>query len=119
MNIDGFHHLRGSTLPSLPAYERFCLGATDFEPTSRIWKSWSPPKRRFFLWLAALNRYWTAGHLARQGLEHPEHCLFCDQEEETIEHILLSCVFSREVWYMLLSMLGLQQVAPGLQDKVF
>jgi hypothetical protein len=77
-------------------------------------------KCRFFLWLAALNRRWTADRLARRGLEHPEQS-FCDQEEETIEHILLSCVFSREVRYMLLSAFNgrLQQVAPGLQDKVF
>lgn len=27
--------------------------------------------------------------------------------------------FSREVWYMLLSKVGLQQVTPGLQGKVF
>jgi hypothetical protein len=25
-------------------------------------------------------------------------CTLCDQEEETIQHILVSCVFTRQVW---------------------
>ncbi|WVZ62943.1 hypothetical protein U9M48_012631 [Paspalum notatum var. saurae] len=31
------------------AYEGFFLGATLFEPWKKIWKSWAPPKCRFFL----------------------------------------------------------------------
>jgi len=29
-------------------------------------------------------------------------CLLCDQEEESIQHILVSCVFSREIWTKIL-----------------
>jgi hypothetical protein len=78
---------------SKSAYDRFFAGAIQFEPTGRIWKSWAPPRCKFFLWLASLNRYWTADHLACRGLDHPLHCLFCDQEEKTIQHILVGvCV---------------------------
>jgi hypothetical protein len=31
--------------------------------------------------------------LARRGMDHPEKCPLCDQEQETIDHLLLSCVF--------------------------
>jgi hypothetical protein len=31
------------------AYESFFLGSISFEPYQRIWKSWAPPKCRFFL----------------------------------------------------------------------
>lgn len=64
------------------------------------------------MWLASLNRCWTADRLARRGLDHPEKCLLCDQEEETILHILLRCVFAREVWHRILSLIGLQQLSP-------
>ena len=50
---------------------------------------------------------------------HPERCLLCDQEEETVQHILVSCCFSREVWYQTLSKVGLQHYSLSPQDKVF
>jgi hypothetical protein len=57
---------------SRSAYQRFFIGSIAFEPAHRIWKSWAPPKCKFFLWLASLNRCWTADRLARRGLEHPD-----------------------------------------------
>jgi hypothetical protein len=35
-------------------------------------------------------------------MDHPEHCLLCDQQEETIVHLLVSCVFAREFWFKIL-----------------
>jgi hypothetical protein len=43
----------------------------------------------------------------------------CVQEEETIQHIMVSCVFSREIWYQVLSLVGLQQCLPRPSDTVF
>jgi hypothetical protein len=70
------------------------MGAVQFEPSGRIWRTQAPPRCKFFTWLASLNRCWTADRLARQGLDHPLQCLLCDQEEETIHHIMVGCVFS-------------------------
>ena len=53
-----------------------------------IWKAWTPPKVRFFLWLAQQDRCWTADRLARRGLQHHPRCLLCDQAFETIHHII-------------------------------
>jgi hypothetical protein len=55
-----------------------------------FWKTWAPPKCRFFLW-AAHNKCWTADRLAHHGTTHPDKCPLCDQEEETIDHLLISC----------------------------
>lgn len=99
------------------AYEALFIGAIQFRPWERIWKSWAPGKCKFFMWLVAHDRCWTADRLARKGLPHHEHCLLCDQEEETINHLLLHCVFSREVWFRVLQGLGgLQAVAPQLTE---
>jgi hypothetical protein len=78
---------------SKSACERFFVGALEFEPAKRIWKSWAPPRCKYFLWLAALDRCWTADRLAHRGLEHPDKCVLCDQQDETIQHILLARVF--------------------------
>ena len=47
------------------AYDALFQGAICFEPYERIWKSWAPPKCRFFMWLVAHNRCWTADRLAK------------------------------------------------------
>jgi hypothetical protein len=81
---------------SKSAYDRFFMGSVQFEPAERIWNSWAAPRCKFFLWLASLNCCWTMDRLARKGLDHPPYCLFCDQEEETIQHILVGCIFSKK-----------------------
>jgi hypothetical protein len=72
-----------------------------------------------FIWLATLNRCWTADNLARRGLDHPEHCPLCDQQQETAQHLLVGCVFAREVWFRVLSKVGMQSHAPSTNDEVF
>jgi hypothetical protein len=46
------------------AYEAMFVGATEFSPWERIWKTWAPPKCRFFMWLVGRKRCWTADRLA-------------------------------------------------------
>jgi hypothetical protein len=94
------------------AYEAFFVGATSFGPWERIWKTWAPGKCKFFLWTAALNRCWTADRLAKKGLPHPAACPLCDQVEETVDHLLVACVFSLQVWFSVLQQFNLQILAP-------
>jgi hypothetical protein len=68
----------------------------------------APHKCPFFLWLVAHNRCWTADRLARRGLPHPERCPLCNQAAQTIDHLLILCVFTREFWFRFLSQVGLQ-----------
>ena len=100
-------------------YEALFTGTVQFKPRKRIWKSWAPGKCKFFMWTVAHKKCWTADRLARKGLPHPAVCPLCDQAEETLDHLLISCVFSRQMWFNLLHGLGLQALAPGLDDKVF
>ena len=97
---------------SKSAYEAFFFGAIRFPPWRRIWKSWAPMKCKFFIWLAVKNRCWTADRLTKRGLPHPAVCPLCDQAEETVQHILVACVFSRQVWAVILHKLGLGSLAP-------
>jgi hypothetical protein len=56
-------------------------------------------------------------HIAspREGYLTQMLCPFCDQEDETVQHILVSCVFAREVWSLILQRLELLTVAPQAQ----
>jgi len=101
------------------AYEGFFLGASFFAPWERIWKTWAPPKCQFFMWLVAHNKCWTSDRLARHGMPHPDCCPLCDQEEESINHLLVECVFTREFWFILLRQVGLQALSPQPTDNSF
>jgi hypothetical protein len=120
---DAFRWLPGASgeCSARTAYQHFLAGSVDFEPGERIWKSWAPPKCKFFIWLASLNRCWTADRLARRGPDTRGNAFFdlCDQQQETIQHILISCVFSRNIWWQILSRVGLQLVSPGLEVSMF
>ena len=62
-----------------------------------------PTRVKIFLWLAALDRFWTTARLARHHLPHADSCLFCDQDTKCIQHILARCSFSRQVWFDILA----------------
>uniref|UniRef100_K3Y117 Reverse transcriptase zinc-binding domain-containing protein n=1 Tax=Setaria italica TaxID=4555 RepID=K3Y117_SETIT len=64
-------------------------------------------------------RYWTADRLTRRGLPHPERCPLCDQVDETIDHLLVSCVFTQQVWFRLLQSVGLHILAPQPDETSF
>jgi hypothetical protein len=93
-------------------YEALFQGSTYFGAFEHIWKTWAPPKCRFFLWLAAHDHCWTTDRLVKRNLPHLSLCLLCDQEEETINHLLVECVFSRHFWFILLQRMGLAALAP-------
>jgi hypothetical protein len=77
-----------------------------------VWRSAVPPKIKFFFWLALHGRLWIAEHRKRHGLQQDAACALCDQQDETTNHLLASCVFTCEVWHRLLSRVGLQHLAP-------
>jgi hypothetical protein len=71
------------------------------------------------MWLMIQKRYWTADRLARRNLPHPAACLLCDQQEETIDHMLTSCVFARQFWFLFLHHFNLQELLPTNEDESF
>jgi hypothetical protein len=46
----------------------------------------------------------------RHGLHDYDACIMYLQASEMLDHILLDCVFSHQVWDRLLSMIGLSDV---------
>ena len=97
---------------SKSAYAAFFVGSIKFWSWRRIWKTWAPPRCKFFLWLVSHKRVWTADRLVKGNLPHPESCPLCDQEDETINHLLVGCVFARQVWAQVLQQFGLLHLAP-------
>jgi ribonuclease HI/exonuclease III len=63
-----------------------------------IWKCRSIPKVDLFIWTLAHKSIPTGENLQRRGWEGPFRCPLCCQEEETSNHLLLNCNYSRAIW---------------------
>ena len=50
-------------------------------------------------------------------MPHPEKCLLCDQEEESIQHLLTTCVFARQFWCTILQQLDLSRLTPNRRSS--
>jgi hypothetical protein len=83
-----------------------------------LWKSRTPNKCRFFVWLAFLRRCWTADRRFRRGLQSDNSCALCLQEPELVDHLILQCVFSCVVWFSILRHCGWQLLAPTAEDSL-
>jgi hypothetical protein len=90
------------------AYNMMHTGSIAMPGHKLIWKTWVPLRVKIFLWLTMKRRHWTGDRRARHGLEARELCYLYDQGQETIDHIITVCPFSREVWFYVLQALRRQ-----------
>jgi hypothetical protein len=99
------------------AYGAMFLGSAALLGAKEIWKTAAPPRVRFFFWLTMHGRCWTGDRRFRHGLQDSNTCVSCDQAPETMDHILLGCVFSRQVWSICLARVHLQDFVTVVEDQ--
>jgi hypothetical protein len=110
--------MKDGCFSSKSAYDAFFAGRTRAPASEQIWKSRAPYGYKFFAWLASKNRCWMADRLERWGLPHPPACSLCDQEPETLQHLLLGCVVARQVWAWVLQFWGKQDWLPAVDTDL-
>jgi len=63
-----------------------------------VWFPYSTPKYSFILWLAIHNRLSTGDRIKTWNSGQQVACNFCNDAEETRNHLFFSCRYSSEVW---------------------
>lgn len=101
------------------AYNAMFFGSTRPLGARQLWKTKAPPKVKHFFWLAMHGRCWTAERRYRHGLQDSDSCALCDQCSESLDHLLLGCVYSRELWSAVLGKLNLHHLIQDQQDCIF
>ena len=96
------------------AYRAFFIGQHPTEGAPILRKARAPAKCKFFIWLVIHDRCWTADRCRRHGLQDDDSCALCAQLPETINHLLIGCSFSREVWFRVLLGVGWVSIAPTI-----
>ena len=84
-----------------------------------VWYIQSIPKVDLFCWNVAHNSILTAENLRKRGLEGPSICSLCKNKEENLDHLLITCPFSREVWRESLSLNHSNFSMPDLTVELF
>lgn len=57
-------------------------------------------------------------HRKQHGLQPDATCALCDQNDESTDHLLASCPFTREIWTRLLTKAGLQHLALAVDSTL-
>lgn len=66
---------------------------------SRLWAIPTAPKVRIFMWKIVRNWLACKNNLFRRKCSPTPLCPICEKEEESIEHILFRCAWTRAVWF--------------------
>jgi hypothetical protein len=98
------------------AYRALFLRRTLLASADRIWKVQTPGRCRFFGWLVLHGRCWASNRLCRHGIRDSNIFALCAHEVETLDHLLLGCVHSRETWFRVLRYYGLDRLT--LQEEL-
>ncbi|XP_058787163.1 uncharacterized protein LOC131661587 [Vicia villosa] len=64
-----------------------------------IWRAPILNRQRNFLWCVAKNILPTRGNLLKKGISLDPVCPFCSAEIETMQHLLMDCVFAKQVLF--------------------
>ncbi|KAG7549361.1 Reverse transcriptase domain [Arabidopsis thaliana x Arabidopsis arenosa] len=63
-----------------------------------IWKIQTAPKIKVFIWKALKGAIAVEDRLRTRGIHNKDGCLMCEEEIETVNHILFQCPLARQVW---------------------
>ena len=66
----------------------------------KVWMNVAPPKVEFFMWLAILEKLNTKELLWKKGLlnEDQIRCTFYSDQAENLNHVLMACSVSWNIW---------------------
>jgi hypothetical protein len=75
-----------------------------------VWKWQIPLRIKLFSWLLFENKILTWDNLSKRGFCGPSRCVLCGEEEESINHLMVYCSFSKDVWEFILNVFQIQRV---------
>jgi ribonuclease HI len=72
-----------------------------------------PLKTCIFMWLALSNKVLIWDIWQKRSWQGPNRCSLCKENEETIEHLLMSCGYTIQAWKKVEALIGLKDVWRG------
>ncbi|WMV26598.1 hypothetical protein MTR67_019983 [Solanum verrucosum] len=72
-----------------------------------------PYKVDCFTWLLAKEAVLTQENLSKRGHQLASKCFLCGEQNETINHLVLHCKWTDQLWRMFICLKGIRWVKPG------
>jgi ribonuclease HI len=72
----------------------------------KLWKWNLALKLKLFFLLLLRNKVLTWEYLLAKGWEGPSFCILCRRNLETLNHLFISCPFTRQVWFIIAGILN-------------
>ncbi|CAN1810936.1 Putative ribonuclease H protein At1g65750 [Linum perenne] len=82
------------------------FGSPNF-PHKFIWQPATPSKVACFIWRVFLRKIATQDNLQNRGFYMVNRCVLCSASLESIDHLLLTCPFSSDIWLRFSSRLSI------------
>jgi hypothetical protein len=100
-------------------YDMLCQGRVIDSTFRQVWKAKAPLKGKMFCWLALRYRLWTSDRRVNHSLQTTRSaCFTCLQAEDTVDHILIQCPYSRLVWYGCFQAMSVHLQEPTIEDNL-
>ena len=81
-------------------------------PYRSVWNPVVPPKIGFFAWEATWGKVLRLDQLKRHEMTLANICFLCEEDEESIDHLLIHCKSAEMLWNLFLSIVGASWVFP-------
>ena len=81
-------------------------------PYRLVWNPVVPSKIGFFAWEVSWGKVLMLDQLKRRGMTFANRCFMCEEDEETIDHLLIHCKSAKMLWNLFLSIVGTSWVFP-------
>ena len=91
-------------------YKGFGISPAFDLPYLLVWNPVVPPKIGVFAWEAAWGKVLTLDQLKCRGMTFSNRCFMREEEEETIDHLLIHCKSAKMLWDPFLSIVGIRWV---------
>ena len=88
-------------------------------PWKGIWKAKVPKRVAFFMWTAAHGQVLNLDNLRLRGRTLINRCCMCCCNEESVDHLLISCPVAHSLWMYMLRLFGFDWVMPGSVIDLF
>lgn len=89
-----------------------CNSKVSSRACSFCWNDIVLPKANYFPWLTLNKRILTTERLVKLGITQAFNCVFCDLEEESVDHLFLHCSFASQCWSFIMNKLQLMLPFP-------
>jgi hypothetical protein len=66
----------------------------------------------FLVWTTDLGKIVTLDNLRRRNFVVVEWCCMCQKSEESVDHLLIHCEVSRELWSSIFNLFGVDWAMP-------